>query len=61
MAIRMARLQGQIFDKLYSPLALKATIEHRQYIMTDLTSEMRRWYDQFTNVGQPNATPPFMG
>ncbi|KAJ8107801.1 hypothetical protein OPT61_g8611 [Boeremia exigua] len=50
MAIRMARLQGQIFDNLYSPISLGAPSTQRAQTTEKLTSGMNDWRSQFTQV-----------
>lgn len=50
MAIRMAQLQGQVYDQLYSPIALRASVEHRAQTTNELASTMTSWRDQHMKV-----------
>ncbi|OAL57190.1 hypothetical protein IQ07DRAFT_627077 [Pyrenochaeta sp. DS3sAY3a] len=58
MAIRMAQVQGRIFDQLYSPKALKAPSEQRAQTMDDLASSIDNWRSQFTQIDASKVAYP---
>jgi hypothetical protein len=51
LAIQMARLQGRIYDELYSATALVAEAEQRARIIGEIEGEMLKWRDEQYQVG----------
>ncbi|KAF2260489.1 hypothetical protein CC78DRAFT_536366 [Lojkania enalia] len=46
MGIKIARIQGQIYDRLYSPAALALPSFERIQRMTDLTIALKSWFEE---------------
>ncbi|OAG43495.1 hypothetical protein AYO21_02432 [Fonsecaea monophora] len=44
ISIQLARLQGQIYDRLYSPSAQKASHSERERRIDDLASQLEEWH-----------------
>lgn len=51
LAVEMARLQGRIYDELYSATALVAETEQRARIIRGIEGEMLKWRDEQYQVG----------
>jgi hypothetical protein len=52
LSIKLAAIQGSIYDNLYSPKACKQILSDRRQHVTDLASAMRRWRDELNEVGR---------
>lgn len=50
-AINLAKLQGQIYSRLYSAAATQVPSGEQMRIIQDLSGAMELWYTQFKQVG----------
>ncbi|TVY66272.1 putative transcriptional regulatory protein [Fusarium oxysporum f. sp. cubense] len=53
--IEMSRIQGQIYEKLYSPLAQARGMEERLAETNKLDSDLRRWYSDWAQIDSSAA------
>jgi hypothetical protein len=53
--IEMSRIQGQIYEKLYSPLAKARGIRERLVEANKLDSELCRWYSEWAQIDSSAA------
>ncbi|EXM24766.1 hypothetical protein RAB80_002274 [Fusarium oxysporum f. sp. vasinfectum] len=53
--IEMSRIQGQIYERLYSPLAKARGMEERLVETTKLDSDLRRWYSDWAQIDSSAA------
>ncbi|KAH0846866.1 hypothetical protein FOPE_11223 [Fonsecaea pedrosoi] len=64
ISIQLARLQGQIYDRLYSPSAQKASHSERERRIDDLASQLEEWHIETRKTmrtGESAAAPLAMG
>ncbi|KPM45557.1 hypothetical protein AK830_g946 [Neonectria ditissima] len=58
MAIKLARVQGQIFDRLYSASALKAPVAVREERISELDTVLRQWRVDFEQIDGSRVNHP---
>ncbi|OGM48383.1 hypothetical protein ABOM_003361 [Aspergillus bombycis] len=50
MGIRLAKIQGEIYDKLYSAEASKSSYSERMRRVHGLTADIQQWYTEFKEI-----------
>lgn len=52
MGIKIAQLQGQIYDRLYSPMAMKAPSSEREQVVNEILLSLTPWRSDLAKVGR---------
>lgn len=53
MGIKLARIQGQIYDRVYSAVATKIPTSERMQYVHELSTAMEGWYTELQKVIRP--------